>query len=278
MRTQRNFFETLLAAMTLSVFLGLLFSITAARADQDKYFDFDQIAKGNEHVVGQFFAMHQIGYDLKNFMRIASYGQAIFGTQPVRLGWLASCMNAHSGHLFVFTTKGRIVHSEETGCGGVEVVQDINGDGQKELVATSSGGGTGFGSSSKTIYFFRNEEFHDDISFRTSSYETQPLFDQIPNLGDWRAEVYTTEHQEGHLNFLDLDRDGFKERATAEYTIRYVVQGYDQARDGSGEVYAQAANFVETQFGEKLGVERSWNITWVWDPKSHRYSASSKSR
>jgi len=270
--------ETLLAAMTLSVFLGLVFSITAARAEQEKIFDLDQVAKGDEQAVWHFFATHQIRYDLKNFMSIASHGQAMFGIPPVRLGWLASCMNAHSGHLFVFTTKGHILHSEKTGCGGVEAARDINGDGQNELIATSSGGGTGFGSSSRTIYFFRNDKFHDDISFSTSSYETRQLLAHFPDSGDWRAEVYTTAQQEGYLIFRDSNRDGFKEQALANHTVRYLVQGYDRTQDTNGEVYAEAASFVETQYGERLGIERSWTDTWTWDPSSHRYSTRSRNR
>ena len=49
-----------------------MFSVTAARANQEVQFDLDKVAKGNEHAVRQFFAMHKIKYDLKNFMSIAS--------------------------------------------------------------------------------------------------------------------------------------------------------------------------------------------------------------
>jgi hypothetical protein len=233
----------------------------------------DKIAAGDKKAIERFFKANRINYNLDNFMEIAFHGQADFTPPPessTSFAWLASCLNAYSGHLFIVDAKGRIVLSEKTGCQRSVKAEDINGDGQPELISTDSTGGTGVGSISVSYFFYSDGNFHKGLRFQKAGYETAAIT-LFPGASDWRRDVMASKESEGSIEFQDIDRDGFNEWAEVTYTDRFLIVGYQWDMDPDGGVYAKAAKVVRDLFGERLGVEKTWTESWDWDAVSSTY-------
>ena len=276
MRKPSSFSATLIAAAIFSVSAVLM----SALADPDSSggggspFSLDQIAAGDKKAIGRFFAANQIEYGLDNFMEIAFHGQADFTPPPessIPFAWLASCLNAHSGHIFVIDREGRMVFSDRTGCQRRVEAKDVNGDGVKELISTDSSGGTGFSSVWGRYYFFDGVRFHKGLEYEKSYYETLPGSTIFPGAPDLRQEVWALKETKGEVRFLDADLDGFSELATVSYTTNYSIQDYNKDRDPDGSVLAKVSEAVKDVFGEQLGVEKNHSVIWEWDTVSHTY-------
>jgi hypothetical protein len=276
MRRLKPFSATLVAAVIFSVSAILMsaWGDPGSSGGGGPTLYLDQIAAGDKKAIGRFFEANQIEYDLDNFMQIAFHGKADFTPHPEKLAsfaWLASCLNSHSGHIFVIGADGRILHSDETGCQRGVVATDINGDGVEELITTDSSGGTGFSSVWGRYYFFDGVRFHKSLEYEKSSNETILGSMIFPGATDWRQEVWALKETEGELEFLDVDQDGFKELAEVSYTTRFTVQDYDKVRDPDGSVLAKVREAVKDIFGERLGVEKTWVEIRDWNPASSEY-------
>jgi hypothetical protein len=233
-----------------------------------------QIAAGDKKAIGRFFAANQIKYDLDNFMQIAFHGQADFTPPPetsASFTWLASCFNAHSGHLFIIDADRRIALSEKIGCQRSVEAKDVNGDGVMELVSTDSSGGTGFSSVWKRYLFFDGDGFHLGLEYEVSSHEVIDGRMIFPEPTDCCEEVWALKETQGEVEFLDVDQDGFKELAKVSYTSRYAVQNYDKGRELNGSVFDRVDEVVKDVFGERLGVEKIRVDIWDWNPVSSVY-------
>jgi hypothetical protein len=278
MRKPNSLSVTFIAAAMYSVSAILMsaFADPGSSGGGGSPFSLDQIAAGDKKAIGRFFAANRIGLDLDNFMEIAFHGQADFGdssSPPSPLdsfAWLASCLNTHSGHLFVVDEDGRIVLSEKTGCQRSVEVKDENGDGVLELISTSSSGGTGVGSTSVNYYFHRDSNFRRGLTFQKAGYETGAIT-LFPGASDWRRDVIASRKSEGSIEFHDTNRDGFRERAVVTYTDRFLILGYLEDKDSEGVVHAKAAKAVRDLFGERLGVEKTWVENLNWTPVSFEY-------
>jgi hypothetical protein len=281
MRKPSSFSATLIAAALFSVSAILM----SARGDPgpsgggDTVFAPAQIAAGDKKAIGRFFAANQIEYDLDNFMQIAFHGQATFGeslsppSPPTQtsFAFLASCINAHTGHLFIIDEGGRIVLSQKTGCQRSVEVKEVNGFGRNVLISTDSGGGTGFGSVWKCYYFFDGEHFHKGLEYEGSSYEAVEGSYIFPGATDWRRDVWALKETEGEIRFLENDQDGIREWAEVKYTTRHVIQGYDRRKDPDGSVLARVGGVVNEMFGEVLNAEKTRVEIWNWKPASFQY-------
>jgi hypothetical protein len=275
----KSFLATLIAAALFSVSAILMSALAdpGSSGGGDPPFSLDQIAAGDKKAIGRFFAANQIKYDLDNFMQVAFHGLADFEGNPpppemfASFAWLASCIDSHSGHLFVIDREGRMVFSEKTGCPRSVKARDINGDGKPELLSTSSSGGTGVGSTLVSYHFYGDGNFYKGLEYEKSSYEAVEGSFIFPGATDWRQDVWALKETKGEVKFLDVNQDGFKELAKVSYTSRYAVQNYDKGRDLNGSVFARVDEAVKDVFGKRLGVETSHSVIWKWDLVSHTY-------
>jgi hypothetical protein len=261
------------ALIATSTFLMCVFIGSAGNGSEKKPFLLNQIAAGDKTAVGRFFAANQIEYDLDNFMQIAFHGQADFAPPPetfASFAWLASCLNSHSGHIFIIDEEGRIVMSEKTGCQRSVEAKEVNGDGQPELISTTSSGGTGVGATSVSYYFYNDGNFRKGLTYQKAGYETGAI-SLYPRASDWRSDVMASKESKGSIEFQDVNRDGFKEGAEVTYTDRFLIISYQGDLDPDGVAYAKAAKAVKDLFGERLGVEKTWVENRNWNPASSEY-------
>jgi hypothetical protein len=222
----------------------------------------DQIAAGDKEAVGHFFAVNRIEYGLDNFLESGFHGR--FDAAPFlsQFAFLASCIDAHSGHLFIIGTDEQIVLSEKTGCQRSVEVKDVNGDGRNEVISIDSSGGTGFGSIWEHYYFFDDGRFRKGLEYEKSSYETIEGSIIFPGSIDWRQNVFALKETEGKVRFLELDRDGFKERAVIDYITHHSIGDYKKTLDPDGSILVKIGQTAEDVFGERLGVENAYSVIW----------------
>jgi hypothetical protein len=240
-------------------------------AGDQRPFSLDQIAAGDKEAVGHFFAVNRIEYGLDNFLESGFHGR--FDAAPFlsQFAFLASCIDAHSGHLFIIGTDEQIVLSEKTGCQRSVEVKDVNGDGRTEVILIDSSGGTGFGSIWERYYFFDDGRFRKGLEFEKSSYETIEGSMIFPGSIDWRQNVFALKETEGKVRFLDVDLDSVDKLAKVSYTTRYTVRDYDNVRDVDGSVLTEIGEAVKDVFGERLGAEKKRVEIWNWSPTSSVY-------
>jgi hypothetical protein len=234
----------------------------------------EQIAAGDRKAVRRVFTLNGVKYGVDNFLQIAFHGQADFGispSPPSQFAWLASCIDAHSGHLFIIDADGRIVLSKKTGCQRNVGVRDVNEDGAKELISNSGSGGTGFSSVWERYYFFDGKHFRNGLEFEKSSYETMPSSMIFSGTSDWRQDVWVLKEVKGGVEFLDVDRDGFKEAAKVSHTKRHKILYHDRDRHQDGMVPVRIREAVDIVFGEGLGVGKQQVEHWNWKPISNVY-------
>jgi hypothetical protein len=231
----------------------------------------DQIAAGDKEAIGHFLAVNRIEYRLDNFLKPGFHGK--FDVTPLssQFAFLASCIDAHSGHLFIIATNGQILLSEKTGCQRNVEAKDVSGDGRKVLISTDSSGGTGFSSVWERYYFFDGEHFHKGLEYERSSYEAIESNFIFPRATDWRKDVWALKETKGKIRFLEIDQDRIRKRVEVKYSTRHVVHGYNKKKDLDGSVLASVGGVVEEVFGEMLMVEKKWVEIWNRNSASYVY-------
>jgi hypothetical protein len=273
MRKPKPFSAILIAAAIFSMSTILMSAFAGSHEDGgDQRPSFlDQIAAGDKEAIGHFFAVNRIEYSLDNFLRSGFHGK--FDAAPLlsQFAFLASCIDAHSGHLFIIDTNRKIMLSEKTGCHRSVEVKDVNGDGRTEVISIDSSGGTGFGSIWEHYYFSDDGRFRKGLEYEKSSYETIEGSMIFPDSTDWRQNVYALKETEGKIRFLDVDLDSVDKLAKVSYTMRYAVRNYDTVRDVDGSVLTEIGEAVRKVYGERLGAEKKRVEIWNWNPTSSVY-------
>jgi hypothetical protein len=273
MQKPKSFSATLIAAAVFSMSTFFMFAFAGSHedgGDQQPSF-LDQIATGDKEAIGHFFEVNRIEYGLDNFLKLGFHGKFKVAPLSSQFAFLASCIDAHSGHLFIIGTNGQILLSEKNGCQRSVEVKDVSEDGRKALISTDSSGGTGFSSVWERYYFFDGEHFHKGLEYERSSYEAIEGNFIFPGATDWRKDIWALKETRGKIRFLETDQDRIRKRVEVKYSTRHVVHGYDREKDLDGSVLASVGGVVEEVFGEMLIVEKIWVEIWNRNSASHEY-------
>jgi hypothetical protein len=176
-----------------------------------------------------------------------------------QVGWVSSCgYSPYHGQFLVFDTSQKVLHIDNPGCITEVTLEDLNGDDVSEFIVNTVASGTGITAYIKHIYFYRDRYgFNKGNKVIVESNSSELTLESL----DGRQIMDTIQEFRKQLNFLDQDKDGFKE--TLEITETRIVR--PGKNNGTVSEWAKKQALVEYggPFNKEIIISKKL-YQWSW--------------